>query len=456
MKAKVSYPSTLIIRILLLVTLGFILISVFMWLYFRNEMRDIGYYLRFGRREEIATLVAEYLGDPPSRLKARLLAQSYDLVILYRVGGKIQWGVERSRLFRPRAPDFPDMQEMMMRMMQQGGRGMLGRPQVQRVVLASNRVLVILFPPPLHHGRHAAPLFLFVTVAALIGLILYFFLRRTFSPLDKIIEASEVVGSGDLSYRIEHGRNDDFGKVASAFNSMAARLSGLISNQRDLLHVVSHELRTPLTRIRLALELKDRVRADKIIKAEVHEIDDLVQAVSELSRLDGLDRELNLEQLYLDELIRTIIEEHPDRVEYRVEPGDHLVLANPFLLKKIFTNLIDNGLKYGIQDEAVRVTLAGEGEELSVSIESSGPGIPETELSRIWEPFFRGSHADVVGADVAGISGHEGRGLGLVVVQKAVELCGGRVGVKSSGPGPTVFTVVLPRGISDAGDRRPK
>ncbi len=86
-----SYRSTLIFKIVTLLVAGFILITAVMWLYFRNEVRNIGYYLRFGRRDDAAQLIADYLGDPPSRLKARMLVQSFDMTILYREGNRIIW-----------------------------------------------------------------------------------------------------------------------------------------------------------------------------------------------------------------------------------------------------------------------------------------------------------------------------------------------------------------------------
>ncbi len=440
MKARFSYRSALVGKVVLLLTLGFLLISTVMWLYFKNEVRDIGYYLRFGRRDEIALLISEYLGNPPSRIKARMLAQAYGVIVLYRENGRIQWAVEKRRPLRHREPVMENMQRgmMMLRMME----NMHGSPGGQRLVhhvpIAPDRIISIIFPLPIMRGRPITPLFVILFIGLLVGSILFVLLRRTFSPLDRIIEASRSIGEGDLSHQMEYGRGDDFDKVAAAFNTMTAKLSAMLSNQRDLLHFISHELRTPLARIRLALELKDRKRSYNLIKEEVEEIDSLIGEVSELSRLDNMERETNRKKLELVSLLHELAEDDRKAVLFDNAPSHAQVVSNPVLVRKALSNLLDNAIKYSEHEEPVVVTLGEKLQGWDITVQNSGPGIPKNEIDRIWEPFYRGTNA--------GLTGVEGRGLGLVVVRKSVELCGGRVEVSSSEQGPTVFTVWLPKG----------
>lgn len=440
MKDRFSYRSALVVKAALLLTLGFLLISAVMWLYFRNEMRDIGYYLRFGRRDEIALLISEYLGDPPSRFKARMLAQTYDISILYRENVRILWTVEKWRLLRHRGATMGSKQHTMnMRRMMENMHGNLGGRRLEHnVLIAPNRTISIIFPPPFMRSRPITPLYFILSIGLLIGLILFFSLRRTFRPLDRIIEASGSIGKGDLSHRIEYGRGDDFDKVATAFNTMTTKLSAMLSNQRELLHFISHELRTPLARIRLALELKDKKRSYQIIRDEVDEIDSLIGEVSELSRLENIDREMNRKLIDLVPLLHELAGDDRGCVQFENLPSSASVLCNPVLIRKAFSNLLDNALKYTEGKEPVVVMLESKHEGWVVSVKNNGPGIPENEIDKVWEPFYRATNA--------GISGIEGRGLGLVVVRKAVELCGGRVHVKSSEQGPTIFTVWIPVG----------
>ena len=444
MKNRYSYRSSLVVKVVILLTLGFMLTITVIWIYLKSELRDIGYYLRFGRRDEIALLISEYLGDPPSRFKARMLAQTYGVVVLYREKGRIQWVVEKRPLLQtgPRALHNPQHGMMMQRMMENRRGGLQGGRVVQHIPIAPDSVISIIFPPPPPHGsshlrnRPIAPLFVILFIGLLVGSILFVLLRRTFSPLDRIIEASRSIGEGDLSHRIEYGRGDDFDKVATAFNTMATKLSSMFTNQRDLLHFISHELRTPLARIRLALELKDRKRSYTLIKDEVEEIDSLIGEVSELSRLDSMDRETSRQQLDLVSLINELIGSGTQRVRFDSTPDRAPVLCNPLLVRKALSNLLDNAAKYSEQEESVVVALREKSRGWEVSFQNSGPGIPRSEIEKIWEPFYRGSNA--------GVSNVDGRGLGLVVVRRSVELCGGRVTVSSSEGGPTLFTVWLP------------
>jgi signal transduction histidine kinase len=438
MKTKPSYRSALVVKVVLLLMLGFLLINTIMWLYMRNEMRDIGYYLRFGRRDEIALLISEYLGDPPSRFKARMLAQAYNITVLYRENGRILWAVEKRRPLRPSRNNIQNLEHMrnMRRMMENMHGSPGGRSIEHNVLIASNRTISIIFPPPFARGRPITPLYFILSIGLLIGLILFLALRRTFSPLDRIIEASGSIGEGDLSHRIEYGRGGDFDKVASAFNTMTTKLSAMLSNQRELLHFVSHELRTPLARIRLALELKDKNRSYKIIRDEVDEIDSLIGEVSELSRLDNIDREMNREWIDLVSLIQELSSTYRELVVLENTSSSVPVLCNPVLIRKAFSNLLDNAVKYSDGEIPVRVTIAKQQEGWEISVKNSGLGIPKNEIDRIWEPFYRATNA--------GIYRVEGRGLGLVVVRKAVELSGGRTHVQSSEQGPTIFTVWLP------------
>jgi signal transduction histidine kinase len=444
MSARVSYRSALVLKVVVLLTLGFLLISSVAWLYFRNEVRNIGYYLRFGKRNELALIIADYLGDPPSRLRARVLAQTYDLTILYQANGSIVWGVEKWRLFRSEGPGAVLRRHIghvgMEMMMERRGKNP-PRLMGQRVVLDPDRALTIYFPPPFTRGRHVTPLFFFLAIAALIGMILFLSLRRAFSPLDHILEASERIGTGDLSYRIEYDRKDDFSKVAAAFNTMATRLGVMIANQRELLHFISHELRTPLTRIRLALELKDRQKTTEIVRSEVHEIDSLIDAVSELSRLDSIDRDSSPTPVELTDLLQKVCDGAADGdVRFQKSARTAVVRGNAVLLEKALSNLIQNALKYSDGSEPVAVALTTEKGSALISVRNTGQGIPGVEQEKLWEPFFRGSNAERLKVD--------GRGLGLVVVKNAIELSRGSVTVESGAEGPTVFTVRLPLAVS--------
>ena len=273
MKTRISYRYTLLIRVVLSFILGFLLISAVLWTFFRNNVRNIGYYFYYGKTDNAVLLIAEYLGDPPSKIKSKILTKMYNITVVYHVNEEILWATE--------SKGFQKDQSHMMREMMQGMGGMnrmgqsgtirdMGRGNRMRqsgmmtiasrkdVYLAENRVLSIYVPMHLRKRPYFTPFIFLIMVIGLIGLIIFLSVKKTLKPLDRIMEAAGRIGRGDLSYRIQHDRNDDFGKVADTFNTMARKLSAMLSNQRELLHFISHELRTPLARINLALEIKDK------------------------------------------------------------------------------------------------------------------------------------------------------------------------------------------------------
>jgi signal transduction histidine kinase len=174
-----------------------------------------------------------------------------------------------------------------------------------------------------------------------------------------------------------------------------------------------------------------------MIKNEIMEIDTLIGEVSELSRLDNINGEVNRVQIDLVALMKEFIEkEGEERVEFKSVLETANIFAHELLIKKVFSNLIDNGLKYSDREKRMLVSLMKEGSNFIITVQSSGPGLTESEIKRVWEPFFRGANASVQNPG--------GRGLGLVIVKKAVELSSGEVDVRSSPQGPTIFRVKLP------------
>jgi signal transduction histidine kinase len=358
-----------------------------------------------------------------------MLTGVYTIAIVYRMDERVVW--EAGRLGSARAAPGG-------RHMKRGMRGMMMRANRVDAHLGQNRVLSIYLPMHIRKRNIFLPYLYLAVVLGLIMLSLFISLRKTLRPLDAIMEASERIAKGDLTYRIQHTKYDDFGKVAQAFNTMADKLSSMLGNQRDLLHFISHELRTPLARINLALEIKDRKKSNSLIKREVHDIDTLVGEILELSRMDEGELERSSETIDLVSNLRGVIKLYKEaRIDFHTDVEKAPVVGNVILIQKAFLNLIDNAVKYSKSNDTVFIGLSQKQENFVISIENSGPGIAEKEKEKIWEPFFRGGNS--LARNV------QGRGLGLVIVKKAVKLSSGAVDVNSSTKGPTVFTIQLPR-----------
>jgi len=427
-KKKVSYRTKLLLRILAAAVIGMLLITVVIWIFFRNEVKSIGDYLKYGSREDALMLISGYLGDPPSQFRAKILSRVYGITVVYYVKGRVSWVAESrwARVLRARAP--------MMHMMMDRMRG--PRHNRETVFLSEGRVLTFILPPMPPRRNVILPLAGTSFVILLVGSMVFIMVKKTLKPVDKIIMAAERVGQGDLTYRIQHERDDDFKKVAHAFNTMTERLVSMLENQRELLHLISHELRTPLARINLALEMKDRKKSQDIIKGEIREIDNLVEDVLDLSRMDQAQQYKSVEPVNLIYMIQSLIEDYGDKVRFVYDSVNARVNGNELLLKKAFSNLVENAVKYSLGDTPVEIALVTENEFCRLVVKNDGPGLSKYELAKIWEPFFRGRNARTTGS--------AGKGLGLVVVKKAIELSAGNITVESAKNGPTIFTVHLP------------
>jgi signal transduction histidine kinase len=218
----------------------------------------------------------------------------------------------------------------------------------------------------------------------------------------------------------------------------------------EFLGLMSHELRTPLTVIMgNALVLQSRPQLDPNLRQQA--IDDIVgdaerlqQLIENLMVLARLDsRQPDMEPIRLQHLIPDVLKRIPDHVvDGRLSlsmPWDlPLVQGSDTYCEQILKNLIHNALKYG-GCSPVEVLVQVYATEVAIAVRDHGPGIPEPEVARVFEPFFRGT----------GGSQHQGAGVGLAVCKRLVEIQGGEISVLSSEGSGTEFRFTLPVASED-------
>jgi signal transduction histidine kinase len=230
-----------------------------------------------------------------------------------------------------------------------------------------------------------------------------------------------------------------------------ARARTLAEQQMEFVAGVSHELRTPLAVIRSAAEnLADGVVADKeqvqrygqLIAGEGRRLTEMVEQVMEFAGFDAA-RTLDVRSVAAVDVAQSAIDssgpllsETEAQVDVDAPDGPLLVRANHAALARSVQNLISNAVKYGGADRWVGVRIApADGRMVAIEVSDHGAGIPDADLPRIFEPFYRGQHA------VDG--GVHGSGLGLSLVDRIVRQHGGRIQVHSS-PRGTTFRVLIP------------
>ena len=297
-----------------------------------------------------------------------------------------------------------------------------------------------------------------LAAAAILSAMISFFLARSLSvPLEQLSAASRRIAAGDLKTRVGHSlpeRKDEIGRLATDFDAMASRLQAMQQANQRLLQDVSHELRSPLARLTVALEIARKKGAPNVeseldrIELESERLGALVDDVLGLLRessetVPKVDEEFDLNVL-LNDLVDVVNYEVPEG-----KPGITWKPVAPFpfqgdreLLWRAMENLLRNALRHTDPDTGVILSLERERKQVHLSVRDFGPGLPEGELEKIFEPFYR-----VQESRDRGSGGH---GLGLSIAANAVRRHGGRIAARNANDGGLVVQISLPLGDTHA------
>jgi len=266
----------------------------------------------------------------------------------------------------------------------------------------------------------------------------YPIVRRLTRRLERLQRSVERLGGGDLTARVAVEGRDEVARLAISFNDAAARIEQLVQAHRGLLANASHELRSPLARVRMGIELMhtgNRPEIAQEIARDIAELDALIDEILLMSRLDALapDAQALRDRFESLDLTAIVVEES---VRAGAEfSGDAVVLAGDArLLRRLVRNLLDNARRYG-GAAPIEVALTRGDRSAVLAVSDRGPGVPEAERERIFEPFYRAQGA----AETAG-----GVGLGLALVRSIVHQHGGSVQCLPREGGGSVFRVTLP------------
>lgn len=291
------------------------------------------------------------------------------------------------------------------------GFGDLGAVQVARSVELTESTLRGLFVRIVGFG---------IVGALIAGLLGWYFTRRATEPIEQLSDAANRVASTqDLGERISVDGTGEISTLASSFNTMLESLDTSREQQRRLVQDASHELRTPLTSMRTNLELLQR-HPDVEPELRGRILDDIGDELAELSELtaelvdsateirDDLGQRMTVD---LGDIVADCVERarrrHRRPVELETATGESVVLADPALLARAITNLINNAAKFSEPPSTIRVVHAG----TSVLVLDEGPGVSDTDLTRIFDRFYRADEARTA----------PGSGLGLAIVKQVVE-----------------------------------
>ena len=281
-----------------------------------------------------------------------------------------------------------------------------------------------------------APFELSLIVSAISLLIItaasYFIIHPLEKKIRTVEQAVRHIRAGDLSARADVPGRDEVSQLASAFNSMAEHIQRLIDSQRELTRAVSHELRTPVARIRFAMEMladtedaEGRYEQLAHLDRDIDELNKLIDEILTYAKLEQGTPTLRFESVDLAEVLRQVARETEALgVSARVEVGAETVTAEAEkrYLHRVLQNLAGNAVRYA--NGRIRLSAGSDDGWVFVAVEDDGPGIPEKDREKVFEPFTR--------LDDSRTRASGGYGLGLSIVARIAFWFGGRVRVEQS------------------------
>lgn len=290
-----------------------------------------------------------------------------------------------------------------------------------------------------------------IGAAALILSVLFWWplLSGMTRAIRQMTYATREIAEGRFDARVATRRQDELGSLAAAINGMAARLDGFVNGQKRFLGDVAHELCAPLAKLQIALGIieqrgEERQRAyARTASEKAAQIAELVNQLLAFSRASFGAAALRLEAVPLRAAVAEAVHrESAPEGEIRVDvPEDLAAQADADLLIRALANLLRNALRYGASGGPISVQAIGTDAEVTISIGDSGPGVPEAELAKIFDPFYR--------VDSARARETGGIGLGLTIVKTCVVSCGGSVSARNRTPHGLEVTIHLPRAIAE-------
>jgi two-component system sensor histidine kinase CpxA len=270
----------------------------------------------------------------------------------------------------------------------------------------------------------------------------------------RLRKATQKLASGDLSARVggrSSANGDEITQLVRDFDQMAEKIEKLVNAQSRLLKDISHELRSPLARLSVALELarqRTGPEAESVldrISLESNRMNELIGSLTTIARLES-DGNFRREPLALEDLVQEVardaaFEAQTRNTQVECEILDELpVIGDPSLLRSAVENVVRNATRYTREGTAVKIRAERErssaGDEAVVRVSDCGPGVPESEVDKIFQPFYRID--DARGRSTGGV------GLGLAITERAIRPHGGRVRASNLPEGGLLVEIRIP------------
>ena len=299
-------------------------------------------------------------------------------------------------------------------------------------------------------------------VAVVIAFTIAYFLSRSITlPISRMQDAAQRIAKGDFSRKVEIKSRDELGQLAKSLNIMAAELQQKMENLKrmdnirtDFVANVSHELKTPLTLIKGYIEtLQDKGINDKdkahrfvsIIKEHTNRLENIIDDLLSLSELELSKDCINKNEFNLRELVDEVtlgfgyaLDSKRHSLSMDLQGHDFRVKADRDKIEQVIVNLIDNAIKYTNEAGQINIFLIEHQNDITLIVKDNGIGIPEEDIDRVFERFYR--------VDKARSRKLGGTGLGLGIAKHIILAHKGQISIESKINQGTEVLVKLPKG----------
>lgn len=436
---KAFLPRTLLGRSLMILITPIVLIQVVTgYVFFDRHWTKMTSRLAFAVAGEIAVLAnfieADEQADALQNI-AQNLDYHLDLIVDFKTGAELGPG---------RKIGFADVwQSMVAQSLSEELRAKLKRPFVMNIdfgekwiqvsVQLSTGVLDVTLPGRRLFSSSSYIFLLWVLGTSLfLLLVAILFMRNQIRPIRKLAIAAERFGKGRdvVSFRPSGAR--EVRQASQAFLKMHTRIRRQISQRTAMLAGVSHDLRTPLTRLKLQLEMMGGSSDVDAMKSDVLDMERMIEGYLDFVRGEGDE---SVSYTHIDDILNKVVaslERQGIGIEYnsKIETG---IMLRPIAMERCINNLVGNAAKYA---QNIWLEAFIEDENLYISVDDDGPGVPEEKFEEVFRPFYRvdGSRNTETG----------GVGLGLPIAMDIVHSHGGQIWLENSERGGLRVNIALP------------
>lgn len=307
-------------------------------------------------------------------------------------------------------------------------------------------------PLEVEFEREQTRVFLLTGLVALgvAGLLSLVFSGHLLRPIRKLIEGIRALSRREFETRVAAASHDELGQLVSDFNNLAQTLDRYEQMRKQWLSDISHELRTPLSILRAEIEaMQDGVREitmDSLesLHAEILYLSKIVNDLHDLSLADSAMLTVKEGPVHVIRVLRSTLKSFETRFRDRgiqvqdgmTSEGDLVVAGDENRLKQLFSNILENTLRYADAPGTLKIWHDHTDEELILNLMDSGPGVPDASLERLFDRLYR--------VDEARNREHGGSGLGLAICKSIVEALGGRINAANGPEAGLWITIAFP------------